>query len=358
MRFSYVAAGVLVLVLCLWMASGLLSAPSDDTSTASTATQKDNSPLMKVEYMDGALSLKSRDVVLQGQLEPRRHLMVRAETSSTVGSIEIGKGERVNAGDVIIKLALSGRETDLREANASVRTAASEQKAAASLRKQGLQSQVQLEQTQAQLEAARAQLARIQLDITNTNIKAPFSGVLNNIPVELGELVDRGAVVAELVDDAGFKVTAYASQQAVSRLSAGKTVEVKLITGETLPGKLSFISSVADSATRSFQVEADVENPGGSFAAGVSASLVVPVDQVEAMFITPSAIALGDDGELGVKIANEDAVVEFVPIELVSSTLEGAWVTGIPDNSRIITLGQGFVKEGQQVEPVKQAEGN
>ncbi len=356
MRFSYVAAGVLVLALALWMASGALPSSESEAQNTAEAEKTDATAPMKVEYIDVELSPKSRDIVLQGQLEPKRHLQLRAETGSTVDVISVGKGERVNKGDSILSLALNGRETDLREAQAQLKTATSSQKAAASLRQKGLQSQLQLEQAQAQLASARAQLDRIQRDIAYTKIAAPFSGVINDIPVEVGEMVDRGAVIAELVDNSQFVVSAQVAQQTLAQLELGKNIDVKLITGETLPGKLTFISSIADSASRSFTVEALVDNVDGKFAAGVSASLVVPVETVEAVFITPSALSLGDNGDLGVKTIDENEQVVFTPITLVSSTLEGAWVTGIPDKSRVITLGQGFVKEGQQVDPVLAAD--
>jgi len=367
MRTSYLAAGFLVLALGLWMASGAFSSDESSDDAAATGSNDQNggqsdasasgsTPLakpIKVEYIDAQLTPRSRDIVLQGQLEPRRHLQMRAETSSIVETIAVEKGARVNKGDTIVGLSMDGRESDLMEAQAQLQTARSQQKAAASLSQKGLQSQVQLEQTQAQLASARAQLSRIQRDIENTKITAPFAGLVNAVSVEVGEMVDRGAMVAELVDNSSFLVTAQVAQQMLSQLKLGADIKVKLITGDTLPGKLTYISSVADTASRSFSVEAEVENADGKYAAGVSASLVVPVEKVEAVFITPSALSLGDDGGLGVKIIDENEEVVFNPITLVSSTLEGAWVTGIPDNSKVITLGQGFVKAGQKVVPVK-----
>lgn len=360
MRTSYVAAGSLVLVLALWMASGLLPSSDADGANANTsadstsdAEQNDATKPMKVEYVDITLSPKSRDVILQGQLEPRRHLQIRAETSSIVESISAQKGTSVSKDELIIALSLDGRETDLQEARAQLQSARSQTKAAASLRKKGLQSQVQLEQTQAQFATANAKLNRIQRDIANTQITAPFAGVINALPVEIGEMIERGAVVAELVDNSGFTVSAQVAQQTLPQLKVGKAIDVKLITGEVLSGKLTFISSVAYSSSRSFTVEAQVDNVGGKIAAGVSASLIVPVEQVDAAFISPSTLSLGDTGELGVKTIDENQQVVFTPIKLISSSLDGAWVTGIPDNSRVITLGQGFVKSGQKVEPVK-----
>jgi len=349
MRSSYVAAGVVVVALCLWMASGLLASRDNDEKDTETAAAE--SAPMKVEVIDVELLSMAREIVLQGQLEAKRQLAIRAETSGTVKELVATKGQRVNAGDTIANLDLSSRETERSEARANVRTAQSEQQAANSLRQQGLQSQVQLEQAEARLEAARAALSRVELDIANTRIIAPFKGVVNDLTVEVGELVEHSGVVAELVDDSSFRVTAQAAQQTLAELRVGQPVSVRLITGQTLPGKLTFISSVADRATRSFKVEASVANTQEAIAAGVSASLIVPVEQVEAAFITPSALSLGDAGELGVKAVNADNQVVFFPIQMVSTSIDGAWVTGIPDASRVITLGQGFVNAGEVVDP-------
>ncbi len=351
MRTSYIAATVLVIVLGLWMASGLINKPADEAEVAAEEAPAE-SPAMKVEFVEVSLSNKSRNVILQGQLEPAKRLMLRSETSSIVESLNVKRGDRVKAGDTIIQLALEGRGSDYREAEARVKSAVSEQRAAESLRKQGLQSQVQLELAQAQLEAARAQLSRINRDIANIKITAPFDGIINALPLEIGQMIDRGDMVAELVDNASFKVTAQAAQQTIALVESGKEITVELITGEQLPGTLKYIASVADSATRSFEVEAEVENIDGKYSAGVSASLIIPIEQVEAVFISPSTLALGDGGELGVKLVNEYNEVVFNPISLISTSIDGAWVTGIPNNSRVITLGQGFVKAGQVVEPV------
>jgi len=81
----------------------------------------------------------------------------------------------------------------------------------------------------------------------------------------------------------------------------------------------------------------------------VSATLSIPVQEVEATFITPSSLSLGSDGELGVKAVDENNQVTFLPVTPISTTLDGAWVTGIANNTRLITLGQGFVNVGEEV---------
>jgi len=317
-KTSWLAAGIVVIALVLWMASGMLRSEDDDHQNASDAAET----LMRVEVIDVELNDMEREIVLQGQLEDT----------------------------LLVTLDPGGRENSLKEAQATVKSAESAQRAAASLKRQGLQSKLQLEQSQAQLEAARAVLASIELDIANTQIRSPFAGIVNDLPLSKGALADRGDVIAELVDDSSFEVSAQAAQQTVESLEVGQDVTVKLITGKLLPGKLTYISSVADSQSRSFKVEAKVDNPGKSIAAGVSASVIVPVAKIEAAFLTPSALVLGDDGELGVKIVADNNTVDFLPVALESTTLDGAWVTGIEAGTRVITLGQGFVSTGEEVD--------
>jgi multidrug efflux system membrane fusion protein len=63
-------------------------------------------------------------------------------------------------------------------------------------------------------------------------------------------------------------------------------------------------------------------------------------------------LSLADDGTVGVKVVDNDERVKFYPVELAGSTPEGMQVTGLPDDIRLITVGQGFVTEGQRVDAV------
>lgn len=353
MKTSWLAAGAFVIALSIWMATGLLN---QEPATDSASESSEQPMAVQVQVLD--LESIEREIALQGQLEPIRHLFLKAETSGTIQSINHEKGARVKQGEPILILDIGGRENSLAEAQARVKTARSEQEAAKSLRQQRLQSQLQLEQAEAALETALAQLAAVELDISKTTITVPFSGVINDLPMDIGALVERGDVVAELLDDSEFNVSAQASQQSVSRLTIGQALTVKLITGQSLAGRLMYISALADSKTRSFKIEARIENIAGITAAGISASLIIPVEKIDATFVSPSAMSLGSDGELGVKAVDENDQVRFLPIQMVSTTLDGAWVTGIPADTRVITLGQGFVNVGETVTPNLANQGN
>ncbi len=68
--------------------------------------------------------------------------------------------------------------------------------------------------------------------------------------------------------------------------------------------------------------------------------------------VSPALLTLGPKGEIGLKLVDEFNRVEFFPVELAVSRLDGVWVTGLPETARIITVGQGYVAPGQVVEAV------
>ncbi|MCV5899956.1 multidrug efflux RND transporter periplasmic adaptor subunit VmeJ, partial [Escherichia coli] len=82
--------------------------------------------------------------------------------------------------------------------------------------------------------------------------------------------------------------------------------------------------------------------------AGISAEVQLPLNEVLAIKITAAMLALDEEGNLGVKIL-QDEHVKFVPIQLVKAEEDGVWLSGLGEQADIIVLGQGFVRDGDTV---------
>ena len=65
---------------------------------------------------------------------------------------------------------------------------------------------------------------------------------------------------------------------------------------------------------------------------------------------------LGDSGELGVRTVDETNQVGFSRIEILEDTTEGIWISGLPEVTKIITIGQEYVYQGQTVNVIESAE--
>jgi len=346
---------VLVLAIMAWMASGLVG--GRDTPETAESTQKPSAalPLTEVQVRDMQAQEVTRFVELQGQAAADRVAMVRAETSGRVVELPGERGKRVAEGDELAVLAMNDRKARLTEAEALVAQRKSEFEAAQQLGRKGYQAKNQVREAEAALATAQARLAAIREEIADVRISAPFDGVLETRPVEIGDYVSTGEEVASVVDDDPLKIIAHVPQQKVNRITEGAAADIEFITGQTATGTVALVSSTAAESTRTYQIEVEVENGARAFRAGMSAKLRIPTDVVQAQFVSPAIFSLDSEGRLGIKTVNAKDTVVFHPVDTVRATPEGVWVTGLPETARVITVGQGFVRAGETVKPVPDA---
>jgi len=186
------------------------------------------------------------------------------------------------------------------------------------------------------------------IELNRTEVKAPFDGYIEDI-VKPGNLLERGQLCATIIELDPITFIAEVPENSIKDVREGQKVNISLVTGDNIQGKLTFVSKSASVATRTFRVEAEIANPSGIVRDGISGTLVIDTDPVLAHKISPSILLLADNGELGVKTVNSENMVEFFPVQIIQDTEEGIWVAGLPDFSNIIVLGQGFVETGQIV---------
>lgn len=341
-------------LITAWMVSGQF-AETEATEPNEAADGSQPVPVlpMKVAVMRTTASDVEREMMLQGQLEPVRRVVLKAETAGKIVSVKVDKGARVSAEQVIVALDLEDRPARLRQAKAEVASRAADLKAAKSLGARSMQAKTAIHAAEAAHELARAGLARIRSEIDWATVRAPFPGVINARAVELGDFLDRGDPVAELVDDTTLRVSAYVPQHAVGKLQVGAPARVRLITGETVPGTVTFVAAAAETETRSFRVEVNIDNPDRAYKAGISAEVGIVTDIVRAHFVSLATLSLDEQGDLGVKTVDSAAKVGFAPIRIVKTGADGAWVSGLPEAAIVITLGHGFVQTGDVVSPVE-----
>lgn len=349
MKTSIYLSLALLAAVTAWMLSGAFArAPQSqgDVSAETTTTP------MKVLVADLEAGQITREVVVQGEIEPVRRVQVRAETDGQVVELPVTKGSLVQDGTMLVALAQEDRLAHLAKAAASVASQKVEVEGARKLQRQGLQSENRVRAAEAALAAAEAEHERAKLDLQRTRITAPFDGIMETRAVEHGSLVERGDVVAEIVDHSTLKAVGQIPQQSVSMIAHGQHVKVRLLDGNRADGRITYIARVAEPGTRSFRVEAEIANPGGELNAGVSAELRIAVARETAHFLSPAVLTLDDSGQVGVKAVGEESRVVFYPISLLRTGADGVWVSGLPSKVRVITQGQGFVAPTESVQAV------
>lgn len=349
MNKSYVIAALLTLGIAAWVLGGYAMKSAGKETPDEPAVAKAVAPVTVSVRTQEAKPVE-QFIVAQGQAEPNRTVTIRAETKGQISEILADEGASVAAGDVIVRLEANDRKAMLLRAEARVREQQSAYEASESLGKKGYQTQRQADQIFSSLQTARAELEEARIELERIEIKAPFEGVVLSSPMELGAYVDVNGEVATIVDNDPLVVSIRIPQQDVSALKLGQPANVTFATGQQRDGKIRYIAARADEDTRTFRVEVEMPNPNGEIPSGISAEAKVPTGTVMAHFVSPAALSLNDEGKLGIKTVDEHNKVTFHTASIVLSDVDGAWITGLPPQARIITLGHGFVQIGEEVQ--------
>ena len=351
----YIIALLLSLSVIVWMLSGsepALSDGQDGSAELASESQIDKVSLPRVRVRSMTAQAMARELVINGRTAAARSAKIPAQTSGAI--IEVGaiRGGRVKQGALIARINMKDRDFSLQTAKALVTQKELEYAGRQKLTKQGFTAESQEAAARAELSQAKGQLENVKLDIQHTEIRAPFDGVLIDRYVEQGDFVDSGDQVAMLIDHDPFIVVGEVSETDVNKVKVGQGGRARLIDGSQVEGKIRYVSALADEATRTFRVELEIANPDAKISAGISAKIIISLENVSAHKVTPGLLTLNAQGSLGVKAINADNRVEFYPVDLLRNEVDGVWLAGLPMEVTLITVGQGFVRPGDQVEPI------
>src|SRR5690606_22750261 len=164
-----------------------------------------------------------------------------------------------------------------------------------------------------------------------------------------GATLNPGSVCATIVQLNPMIFTGMVPEAHIGLARVGLDARITTVTGQSVAGKVIYISAVADNATRAFPAEIEIANDDYSIRDGVTAEAIVNIGTAPGHLLPQSVPTLADDGIRGVRPV-EDGVVAVHELTLVSDTREGVWVTGLPARADVITVGQETVTAGQAVE--------
>lgn len=349
-RTSVLIAFVIAIAFTAWIFSGIGSQQAEEQRATAAAGEP-----MRVSVRHAVATTITREIVVSARTEPDRAIELKAETEGMVVGIGAERGAYVATGQPIVTLDMRDRQSRLVEADALIRQRELEFAAARRLREQQFMSEAELAGADALLVSAHATRERIALDIERTRITAPFDAVVYDRLVEIGDYVAIGDPIAQIVDVDPLIVVGNVNERDIGALTVGGRGVARVLDGPEIAGTVRYLAPVADESTRSFRVELAVPNPDRSLKAGTSAELVLGADEITAHELSESQLTLADDGTVGIKAVDSSNRVRFMPIELEGSADGLLLVTGLPREVTIITVGQGFVADGQIVTPVEEA---
>lgn len=277
-----------------WLA--LLAAALATAATAPALAAEP--PLQTLTLQRGASSgLRSFEAVVEAQ----RQTVLAAQVPGAIVEIAVKVGDRVKAGQLLLRLDARAAEqtaqasaAQAQAARAGLTLAQREFERQQQLRAQGFISAGALDQAEAQFKATTAQLqaqlaglegARTQAGFHR--VTAPYAGVVAELPVSLGDLAMPGRALVTVYDPSALRVTATLPQGLVAVLNDGAQVEIPALNTRLTPSRLQALP-LADAQTQTLQVRADL--PPSAAVPGQFARLLLPDAAATQLLVPRSAV--------------------------------------------------------------------
>jgi len=344
-RSYLLAGGCLVVVVLYFVVRGLMGGGHDKAEAKAPA--KAELQLVRADVVPE--TVRPYGVVLRGRTEGARTVVVRAETAGAVAATPTPEGAFVRRGQVLCRLDVDARQASLDQARANLRSEELQYQAALGLKERGFRSETQVLAAKAELDEAKAQAEQAAIVLDQVNIRAPFSGVFDNREAEVGSYLAPGQACGTLIELNPLLIVGDVSEADAARIRVGSTATASLATGGSLTGRVRFVAREAHPQTRTYRVEVAVANPNAAIRSGLSAEIQVVAGSGPAHLVPVSALVLDSAGRQGVRHVGPGNGVLFSPVRVIEETPEGVWVSGLVGPTRVITVGQSYVSEGEKV---------
>lgn len=347
---AIVTSLVVILGIFAWLMSGIMADNSEPVEMAKPLFEVNQTTArFKVVVQDLKAEPFVNKIKLQARTEADKIVTVSAETGGTITALPVEKGAFVQKGQTVCQIDFGARQAQLDQSRALRDARKIEYDAAVKLNKQGHTSKSQLASSRASYDAAVAAVKGALVEYNRTKIKAPFGGILDTQPVEIGHFMSIGQPCGTIIDKDPLLIVAYIAENHVKHVDLGARGSAKLATGESVSGFVRYIAETPDMATRTFRMELEVANKDLTLRDGVSAELQLNTGSVLATRIPQSVLTLGDSGQLSVRVVEGNRVA-IRPVQVIADDRSGAVVMGLSASEKVIVRGGEYTRDGREVD--------
>ena len=347
---AIVTSLVVILGIFAWLMTGIMADNSEPVEMAKPLFEVNQTTArFKVVVQDLKAEPFVNKIKLQARTEADKIVTVSAETGGTITALPVEKGAFVQKGQTVCQIDFGARQAQLDQSRALRDARKIEYDAAVKLNKQGHTSKSQLASSRASYDAAVAAVKGALVEYNRTKIKAPFGGILDTQPVEIGHFMSIGQPCGTIIDKDPLLIVAYIAENHVKHVDLGARGSAKLATGESVSGFVRYIAETPDMATRTFRMELEVANKDLTLRDGVSAELQLNTGSVLATRIPQSVLTLGDSGQLSVRVVEGNRVA-IRPVQVIADDRSGAVVMGLSASEKVIVRGGEYTRDGREVD--------
>jgi len=317
------------------------------TNISCTEQQTDTATVERVVAVKAMVAQPSDRQVTRtytGSLQGEQQAVLRARLAEAVETVHVTEGQRVKADDILITLDKYGPSSQYVQTQSQFRNAKKNSEKMEYLFVEGAASESQFDAARTQYEVAQAQFDAVSRMI---DIRTPIAGRVTSINVSPGDLVTQGQELATVATTSRLRAKFGVNADDIGFFTAGAEV---VIVGETAQtsasGKVATVASSADPISRSFQIEAIIDNSKGQFSPGMFVHIDYILERLPGVIAVPNEAILNIDGHETVFAAvGSRAQMRRVTL---GADLSGDVVilSGLNAGDTLVTLGQDYLEDG------------
>src|ERR1700682_4373808 len=325
-------------------------------------------------------SAPSHELVLPGNVQPYMTAPIFSRTNGYLKRWYVDIGARVKKGQLLAEIDTPEVDQQWQQSRSNLATTEANLKLAeiTKNRYQGLLKTNAVAQqevdnavgtynaNQATVGAMRANVRQLETLQSFEKIYAPFDGIVTVRNIDVGDLINSGSALGTRTDlfhiaqPAKLRVYVYVPQEYSQAAPPGRTAELTLaeFPGQRFAGKLIRSANAINYATRTLQVEVDVDNPTGQLLSGSYAEVHLKLPGLASTYLLPVDTLLFRSEGLQVAVVKDGKVVltQVTPGHDFGNQIE--IVTGLNGDESVIQNPPDSVLTGQQVQIAKTAPGN
>lgn len=294
---------------------------------------------------------------LQGNVTTKELVVVSPEYSGVLKEVKVKEGQNVADGQVLGIIDDGGLGQQLAQLKIQTELAKTTFERQERLWKDNIGSEIQFLQAKANYEAQEKAVNQLSAQVEKTIIRAPFSGIVDEILTDEGNIVSPGmSQLFRIVNLKNMLVETDVPESHLANVKTSKKVEVILpVLGTSLESKVSSVSNFINPANRTFRIEVPLNNADNQIKPNLTAKLRInDYTNEEALLIPQNVISENAEGEQYVYVITnkkgKEGVAKKVIIETGKTSGDVIEVTkGLNNNSEIIMEGARSVKDGQTV---------
>jgi len=308
----------------------------------------------RVDVVSALRRSEAREVELSGVLEPARATWVSAEVAGSIVEIPAAEHAFVEEGEVLVRLDASLPRAELIRAQASYDLALAELERQRQLGTRSVASESELDRARAEERRRYAALLEARTRLADTEIVAPFDGLVNSLDLDPGAYVSPGTPIAEVLDVALLELTLPVSDRQVGAIAVGAlaSVRVDALGNEGVAGRVVRKGGAPQTETQRYPVVLSLDNASGTLLPGMLAHAMLEVGTAPAIRLPASAVIREFELDYVFVVDANGRVrrtrVSTRPVPFRPERVEV--LDGLEDGAKVVVSGVSQLRDGAEVE--------